>query len=335
VKILITGGAGYLGSLTARALESASHRPVILDSLVSGPRAFVRDRIFYRGDIADRPLLRRILADHTDIEATLHMAGRVDVPESSRLAYAYYRDNLAKSLELFDELVALGKPRVVFSSTAALYAPPSDGFEVTETSALAPMSPYGRTKLAVEMALHDMGGCTALQAVILRYFNPIGSDPDLQSGVHTRNPSHALPRIVQAARGRTDAFTISGTDHPTRDGTGIRDYIPAWDLALAHVQAIERFDEVVATPDSPTTVINLGTGAGVTVRELVRAVENVLGRPVPVRDGPARPGDAVGAYANVEKARALLGWTAERTLEDGIRSEIAWSDRRPTVLGYP
>ena len=317
MKVLVTGGAGYLGSTTAKALEEAGHTPVILDSLLTGPRVFVKDRIFYEGDIADRDLLARIV-----------------VPESVELPYEYYRDNVTKSLELFDQLVKLGKPRVLFSSSASLYATVDD-FEVDENAPLDPPSPYARTKRVMEMALTDMAAATDLRAIMLRYFNPIGSDPDLESGIYAREPSHVLGQLVLAAMGQKDAFTITGTEHPTRDGTGIRDYIHVWDLAQAHVQAVERFDDVLATVDAPSTVINVGTGAGVTVRELVAAFEKVFARPVPLREAPPRPGDAVGAFANVDKAREVLGWTSSLTMEDAIASALAWSAKRESVLGYP
>jgi UDP-glucose 4-epimerase len=333
MKILLTGGAGYIGSITAKALEQAGHVPVILDSLLSGPRAFARDRIMYVGDIADRALLTRIVVDHPDIEATIHMAARVVVPESVEQPYQYYRDNIAKSLELFDQLVALGKPRVLFSSTASVYAMVED-FEVTEEAPLDPPSPYARTKRVVEIALADMAAATDLRAISLRYFNPIGSDPDLESGIYEQEPSHVLGQLVMAAQGLKDAFTITGTGHPTRDGTGIRDYIHVWDLAQAHVAAVERFDQVLDQVEASSTIINVGTGAGVTVRELVAAFENVFGRAVPVRESAPRPGDAVGAYANVDKARGVLGWTSSLALEDAIGSALAWGRKRRHVLGY-
>lgn len=333
MKVLVTGGAGYIGSTTANALEQAGHTPVILDSLLTGPRAFVRDRIFYEGDIADRPLLRRIVDEHPDIGCTIHMAARIVVPESVEKPYEYYRDNVAKSLELFDELTRLGKNRVVFSSSASLYAT-VEGFEVGESSPLDPPSPYARTKRMMEQILADIADATALRAVILRYFNPIGSDPALDTGVYAREPSHVLGQLVLAAQGLKDAFTITGTDLPTRDGTGIRDYIHVWDLAMAHVAAVEKFDHAVEVEGAPSTIINLGTGSGVTVRELVTAFEVVYGKPVPVLEGPSRPGDAVGAFANVDKARTVLGWSSSLTLEDGIESALAWGRRRKDILGY-
>lgn len=333
MKVLVTGGAGYIGSVTAKALEGAGHTPVILDSLLTGPLAFVRDRIFYEGDIADRALLRRIVDEHPDIDATIHMAARIVVPESVEKPYEYYRDNVAKSLELFDELNALGKGRVLFSSSASIYAL-KDDFEVSEGDPLAPTSPYARTKRMMEEVLQDMAPATDLRAIILRYFNPIGSDPDLESGIYAKEPSHVLGQLVMAARGQKDAFTITGTEHPTRDGTGIRDYVHVWDLAKAHVRAVERFDEVIEAAGTPSVVINVGTGSGVTVRELVAAFERVFGHEVPLREAPPRPGDAVGAFANVDRAGQLLDWRTELSLEDAIVSALAWGERRREILGY-
>ena len=262
----------------------------------------MRDRIFYEGDIGDRDLVRRIVDEHPDLDATIHMAARIVVPESVEKPYEYYRDNVAKSLELFDQLVTLGKPRVLFSSSASLYAI-KDDFEVTEDDPLAPTSPYARTKRMIEEVLEDMAVATDLRAIILRYFNPIGSDPDLESGIYAKEPSHVLGQLVMAARGQKDSFTITGTDHPTRDGTGIRDYIHVWDLARAHVRAVERFDQVLAEAGGPSVVINVGRGDGVTVRELVAAFERVFGHDVPITEAPPRPGDAVGAFANVDRSR--------------------------------
>ena len=333
MKVLVTGGAGYIGSTTAKALEEAGHTPVILDSLLTGPRVFVRDRIFYEGDIADRDLLARVFSEHPDIECTIHMAARIIVPESVELPYEYYRDNVAKSLELFDQLVRLGKPRVLFSSSASLYAMVED-FEVDESSPLDPGSPYARTKRVMEMALTDMAAATDLRAIILRYFNPIGSDPDLESGIYVKEPTHVLGQLVMAAQGQKDAFTITGTEHPTRDGTGIRDYIHVWDLAQAHVAAVESFDKVLEAVQAPSTIINVGTGSGVTVRELVASFERVFGKEVPLREAPPRPGDAVGAFANVDKAREVLGWTANLSIDDGIASALAWGRKRKEILGY-
>jgi UDP-glucose 4-epimerase len=333
MKILVTGGAGYIGSITATALEQYGHTPIIMDSLLSGLRVFTRDRIFYEGDIVDRNFIQKIFEEHPDIGCTIHMAARTVVPESVAAPYEYYRDNVAKSLELFDQLGQLGQSRVIFSSSASVYAA-AKSFEVLEDSALDPQSPYARTKQVMEMILADLAASRPLRAIILRYFNPIGSDPYLRSGVYARDPSHVLGQIVMAARGQREAFMVTGTDYPTRDGTGLRDYIHVWDLALAHVRAVERFDEVLQGTGEPTSIINLGTGRGVTVRELISTVERVLGRRVPVRDAPRRPGDVVGSFANVDKARTILNWSTQHSLEDGVRSALEWAAQRKEILGY-
>lgn len=333
MKVLITGGAGYIGSTIAHALLDTGHTPVLLDSLITGPRVFTEDKIFYEGDIVDRALLERIFHEHPDIHSTIHCAALIVVPESVEQPYLYYRENVCKSLELFKNLEELGYPRVVFSSSASIYdAVP--GFKVTETSPLKPSSPYARTKYMMEMVLEDLSKATRLSGIALRYFNPIGADPKLRSGIHVREPSHVLGKMVDVALGKLPEFTITGVNWPTRDGSGIRDYIHVWDLAMAHVKAVEQFDRVIEKVGSPYVVINLGTGHGVTVKELVAAFERVYGRPIPKREAPPRPGDVAGAYANADRALELLGWKAEHSIDQGIASALAWGNKRKEILGY-
>lgn len=332
MKVLVTGGAGYIGSVTATALEAAGHTPIVLDSLVTGPRAFTAGRLFYEGDVADGALLARVVADHSDLFCTIHMAARTSVPESVTRPDLYYRENVVKSLRLVEHLHGLGRPRVVFSSSASVYAPTPD-FEVDEGSPLGPTSPYARTKMITEMMLRDLAAAAQVEALALRYFNPVGSDPDLRTGVYAREPSHVLGQLMLVVTGARDHFVLTGTDHPTRDGTGVRDYVHVWDVARAHVAAVERFDEVVRTAPAKFVVLNVGAGEGVTVRELVAAVERVSGVSIPVREAPARPGDAIGAYANAQRASALMGWSAEHSLDDAIRSALSWTLRRAEVLG--
>ncbi len=334
MKVLITGGAGYIGSTVASALEDGGHTPVIIDSLVTGQRAFTKGRIFYQGDVADKELLGRIFTDHPDVHATIHCAALIVVPESVEQPYLYYRENVCKSLELFKNLGDLGFPRVVFSSSASLYdAVP--GFKVTEASPLNPSSPYARTKHMMEQVLSDLAHATDLRGIALRYFNPIGADPEFRSGIHVKEPSHVLGKLVDTALGKLPEFQITGTDWPTRDGSGIRDYVHVWDLAKAHVAAVERFDAVLSATASPYAVINLGTGDGVTVKELVAAFERVWGSEIAKSEAPPRSGDVAGAYANAERAAELLGWRTEHSIDDGIESSLEWGRRRQEILGYP
>ena len=334
MKILITGGAGYIGSTVASALEDAGHIPVILDSLVTGRKEFTAGRIFYQGDIVDRPLLEKVFREHADIYATIHCAALIVVPESTTRPYEYYRENVGKSLELFYTLQQLGYKRVVFSSSAAIYDT-VEGFMVNEESPLKPCNPYARTKYMMEMVLKDFCSAYGMQGIALRYFNPIGADPQMRSGLQLEEPSHALGKLVEVQMGRLPEFVITGTDYPTRDGTGIRDYLHVWDLAQAHVAAVTDFENVFALAGNPPDnylVINLGTGQGVTVRELVTAFEKVIGQPINKREGARRPGDSVGSYANADTAKRLLGWQAKFSIEQGIADALRWGKLRPQRL---
>jgi len=336
MKVLVTGGAGYIGSTICSALLDYGHTPIILDSLVTGQEVFTRNRIFYHGDIADQDLVKQIFKDHPDIFATIHCAALIVVPESVSKPYEYYHENVVKSMDFFYLLADLGYPHLVFSSSAAIYDV-VPGFMVTEASPLSPNSPYSRTKYMMEMVLKDFCHAYGLQGIALRYFNPIGADPLMRTGLHIKDPSHILGRLVAVARGEAEKFHITGTDWPTRDGTGIRDYIHVWDLALAHIKAVERFDAVIATdasPEMPYSVINLGTGRGVTVREMISAFERVFGQKIPKTDMPPRPGDVAGAYANADKALELLDWKAEKSIETGIADALKWGDLRDQILGW-
>jgi UDP-glucose 4-epimerase len=336
MKVLITGGAGYIGSTICSALKDHGHTPIILDSLVTGREEFTKGHIFYQADIADQDAVRQVFTDHPDIAATIHCAALIVVPESVSRPYDYYRENVVKSMTFFRQLSELGHPRVVFSSSASFYDIVPD-FMVTEESPLAPNSPYSRTKYMMEMILQDFAHAYELKAIALRYFNPIGSDPQMRSGMHIWKPSHILGKLVDVAMGEDPVFNITGVDWPTRDGTGIRDYVHVWDLALAHVKAVEKFDQVIdaaADPDTPYVVINLGTGKGVTVRELVTAFEKVYGKEINKVEKPPRPGDVAGAYANADKAKKLLDWEAEQSIEQGIADALKWGKIREQILDF-
>ena len=336
MKILVTGGAGYIGSTICSALEDSGHTPIILDSLVTGRGEFTRGRIFYQNDIADVAAVEKIFEDHPDIYATIHCAALIVVPESVEKPYEYYLENVMKSLVLFNTLKRLGCKRVVFSSSAAIYDV-VPGYMVTEDSPLNPSSPYSRTKYMMEMILRDFCYSYGMEGIALRYFNPIGADPKMRSGIHIKNPTHVLGKLTDVAIGKLPVFEITGIDWPTRDGTGIRDYVHVWDLARAHVIAVENFNQAFERANLTTNrylVINLGTGKGVTVRELVTAFEKVYGLSVNKRETPPRPGDVAGSYANADTALRLLGWKAELPIERGIEDALKWAKLRSTILPY-
>lgn len=336
MKFLITGGAGYIGSTVASALLDEGHTPIILDSLVTGREEFTKGRIFYQADIADREVLTQIFSDHPEIKACLHCAALIVVPESVAEPYLYYRENVAKSLELFMNLHTQGCNKVVFSSSASIYAP-VPGFMVTEESPLLPSSPYARTKYMMEMVLSDFCTSYGMQGIALRYFNPIGADPKMRSGVHVKEPSHVVGKLVETALGINPEFHITGTEYETRDGTGIRDYIHIWDLARAHVLGLTDFEAVferAGNPEGNYLVINLGTGFGVTVRELVTAFEKIYGKTIQKRDMPPRPGDVAGAFANADTALRLLKWKAELPIEQGISDALKWGELRSHILHW-
>ena len=329
MKILVTGGAGYIGSTICSALEDHGHVPVVLDSLITGRVEFTRGRIFYHGDVADDALLEQVFQEHPDIICTIHCAALIVVPDSVAHPFEYYRENVAKSLQLFHSLGRLGCRRVVFSSSASIYDD-VPGFMVTEAAPLNPRSPYARTKYMMEMILQDFCAAYGMQGIALRYFNPIGADPMMRSGPYMPNPSHVLGKLVSVAQGREPVFNITGVDWPTRDGSGIRDYIHVWDLAQAHVQAMEQFSEAFARAGTGTSylVINLGTGNGVTVKELVQAFEQVYQRPVAKSEAPPRPGDVAGSFANADTAKRLIGWQATHPITDGIADALKWDAMR-------
>ena len=331
MKILITGGAGYIGSTIASALEDKGHTPVILDSLISGRKEFTLQRIFYRGDIADGTLLARIFSENPDITCTIHCAGLTIVSDSVEQPYEYYQENVAKSVQLFKNLQSLGCRDIVFSSSASVYDDAID-LVVTESTPLNPRSPYARTKYMIEMILQDFCATYDMRGIALRYFNPIGADPQMRSGGYVENPSHVLGKLVSVASGREPVFKVTGVNWKTRDGSGIRDYIHVWDLALAHVQAVEQLDKVFDLVDSPYTVINIGTGKGVTVLELVAAFERVYGCSVNQEIALSRPGDIVGAYASVDTALQLIGWKAEKSIDEGIADALKWDSIKETRL---
>jgi UDP-glucose 4-epimerase len=328
VKVLITGGAGYIGSTVAWACVDAGITPVILDSLVTGRREFAAGLYFYQGDIADGELVDRVYAEHPEIEAVVHCAALIVVPESVSDPVHYYQANVVKSLSFVQHMIRNGCRRLLFSSSASIYLPAPDG-SVDEDSPIGPASPYARTKAVCEGMFADIAGAEPIRVLSLRYFNPIGADPQLRTGLQTRYPTHALGKLIEASESG-QPFQITGTDYPTRDGSGIRDYIHVSDLATAHLAALNKFDDALGHASS--IAINLGTGTGTTVRELVAAFNSVVPRPVSAVDAPRRPGDSPGGYTRSDRAKRLLGWQAKLTIAEGIEDSLRWAAVRDQVL---
>lgn len=319
VKILVTGGAGYIGATIAAAAADAGDAPVILDDFSRGRREFTKDYATYAGDIADPAAYEQVFRDHPQIDLVVHCAARTVVDESIAEPLAYYRENLAKTV-LMLELLARRCTRVIFSSSASVYGS-ADTAVVTEAAPLRPASPYAWTKAATEQLLADLATAGHATALCLRYFNPIGSDPQLRCGPRDPAPTHVLGRLLTAAR--TGApFIINGCDWPTRDGTPMRDFVHVWDVAQAHVLLAHQWDG-----DPSFDVFNLGTGTGTTVRELAHIVAEVTGQKLDIRCGPRRPGDTAGCYADTSRARELVGWQAGYSVTDAVQDAQRWQHR--------
>jgi UDP-glucose 4-epimerase len=318
----------YIGSTIASACLDSGIVPVILDSLVTGRREFTKGRLFYEGDIGNDDLIDEIFADHPDIFAVVHCAALIVVPDSVANPLRYYGCNVVRSLEMVGHLLRNGCSRLLFSSSAAIYGPAEDS-SVDENSIILPVSPYARTKAVCEAMFADIAAAGSIRVLSLRYFNPIGADPKMRTGLQLARPSHALGKLIQASEEGT-AFSITGTDYPTRDGSGIRDYIHVWDLAAAHVAALRKFDSVLGTANS--VPVNLGTGSGTTVRELVQAFNRVTDKPVRAIEAPRRPGDSTGAFSRSDRARRLLGWTPQYSIEEGIEHSLRWASLRDRIL---
>jgi len=320
MKILVTGGAGYIGSHACRALAAAGHLPVTFDNLSKGRRAAVRWGPFEAGDILDRDRLDAVFAAHAP-GAVMHFAGAIEVAESVTNPGKYWRNNTAGSLMLAEAMVAAGCGRIVFSSTCAVYDEAAGGAgDLTEESPLGPVSPYASSKRAAEALLGDFSRGHGLQAVILRYFNVAGAAPGEGIGQRHRNATHIIPRLLVALEGGVPEMVINGGDYPTPDGTCVRDYIHVTDLATAHVAGLERL-----AGGQGGRVYNLGTGRGASVREVIETAMTVTGRQAPIRVGPRRAGDAVRLVSGSARARDELGWVPENSdLETILADAWAW-----------
>jgi len=321
MRILVTGGAGYIGSVTTATLLARGHDVVVLDDLRTGHRAAVPDgATFVHADVADRTVVETTLAAH-DADAIVHFAASSLVGESMRDPMAYFGNNAAGSIHLLEAARAVGVDRFVFSSTAALYGTPDD-VPIPETAELRPESVYGASKLAVERVLDWLSRTTPFGAIALRYFNAAGATDAL--GEDHRPETHLVPIVLQAAAGRRDEVRIYGDDYPTPDGTAIRDYVHVADLAEAHALAVE-----AATPGR-FEAYNLGSGVGYSVREVIDTVREVTDRDVPSRVDARRAGDPPRLVADASKVAAALGWAPRHSdLHAIVASAWAWHQAHP------
>jgi UDP-arabinose 4-epimerase len=315
VSVLIVGGAGFIGSQTAKHLAAAGLEPVVLDNLSSGHRWALRWGPFEEAELADRAALERALERHA-VTAVIHFAGFIQVGESVRDPRKYFHNNVAATLGLLDALLARGVRDVVFSSSAAVYGAPVR-VPLDEAHPIAPLSPYGDSKAFVERALRWYGEAYGLRWAALRYFNAAGADPAGELGEDHPAESHLIPLALEAALGGAP-LSVFGTDYPTPDGTAIRDYVHVADLADAHVLALRHL-----ASGGASFAANVGTGRGHSVREVIASVERVSGRPVARREVARREGDAPELVADPRRIQALLGWRP-RHAELDVMVEHAW-----------
>jgi UDP-arabinose 4-epimerase len=300
VSVLIVGGAGFIGSQTAKHVAAAGLSPVVFDNLSSGHRWALRWGAFEEGDLADRAALDRVLAKHA-VSAVIHFASFIQVGESVRDPRKYFQNNVVATLTLLDALVAAGVRDVVFSSSAAVYGAPVR-VPLDEGHPVDPLSPYGDSKMFVERVLRWYGDAYGMRWVALRYFNAAGADPDGELGEEHESESHLIPLAIAAATGGAP-LSVFGTDYPTPDGTAIRDYVHVADLADAHVLALRHL-----AGGGASFAANVGTGQGHSVREVITAVERIAGRPVARREVARRAGDSPELVADPRKIAATLGW---------------------------
>ncbi|HLL28303.1 MAG TPA: UDP-glucose 4-epimerase GalE [Xanthobacteraceae bacterium] len=319
MAVLVTGGAGYIGSHMALALVDAGEEVVVLDDLSTGfARAVHSKARFVEGDVADEALVLRLIAEH-GIDAVIHFAARIVVPDSVADPLGYYLANTVKSRALMAATIAAGVRRFVFSSTAAVYGMPAEN-PVSENAPTTPISPYGTSKLMTEWMLRDAGAAHGLNCVALRYFNVAGADPAGRSGQSTPNATHLIKVACETALGKRNRMEVFGTDYPTADGTCVRDYIHVTDLVAAHLEALKHL-----RAGGGSLTLNCGYGRGYSVLEVIDTVKRLSGKDFPVFYAPRRPGDPAAIVARADRVRAELGWQPKLdNLSTIVTHALAW-----------
>ena len=329
MRVLVTGGAGYIGSHTAKALARAGVEPVVLDNLSEGHRWAVKWGPFVNADVSDADAVRRTVLDYR-IEAVVHFAASAYVGESVLNPQKYFHNNAANGLKLLDVLLEAGVQAIVFSSTCAVYGNPVR-VPISEDFATKPVNPYGESKLFFERVLFWYGQRYGMKWLSLRYFNAAGADPDAELGEAHAPETHLIPLVIEAALAQQPHVEVFGTDYPTPDGSAIRDYVHVSDLAEAHVRGLQYL-----LSSGQSCVLNLGTGKGHSVRQLIHAVERVSGRTVPVREGPRRPGDPPILVADAVRASETLGWAPRYSgLDSIIQTALKWRKGGLAGIGAP
>ena len=322
MKILVTGGAGYIGSHVVKALGEAGHEIVVFDNLSTGHEWAVLSGLLCRGDLADRAVILDALRVFRP-EAVMHFAASIQVEESVREPLAYYRNNVINTLNLLEAMRDAGVRRLIYSSTAAVYGIP-EKIPVGETTLLNPINPYGASKVMIEHVLADLAAATDFRYVALRYFNVAGADPEGRIGQSYREATHLITRALKTAKGEYPKLSVYGTDYPTPDGTCVRDYIHVNDLAAAHLLALARLTET-----GRTETMNCGYGHGYSVREVVGCARKVTGVAFPVEEVGRRAGDPPALVADSRRIRELTGWQPRHDdLEFIIRTAWAWERKQ-------
>lgn len=327
MKVLVTGGAGYIGSHMVDMLVRGGYEVVIYDSLVTGHRSAIHPQAtFVQGDLLDQAKVRQLFADH-QFDGIFHFASYIVVPESMAKPFKYLRDNYVAAANLLEAATEHGVKRFILSSTAALFDQP-ETMPIKETERVIPGSPYGESKAMIERLLHWMDKIYGLKYCCLRYFNAAGAHPDGHIGEDHQPESHLIPIVLQVALGQRDSVTIFGDDYPTSDGTAVRDYIHIYDLAAAHILAFE------ALADGRSRYYNLGNGRGYSVKEVVETARAVTGHPIPVTMGPRRPGDLAVLVADSTTIQEELGWEPRfPELRQIIETAWNWHVRHPHGYG--
>lgn len=325
MTVLITGGAGYIGSITTRLIRSTGRGVVVLDTLENGHRKAVGDAPFVQGDIADTDLVERVCREH-GVDEVIHFAAYKAVGESMENPTKYFQNNVTGSQRLFDALTRVGIDRIVFSSTAAVYGTPAT-VPVRESDPLSCESVYAETKLMIERTLGWYSKTTNMRSVVLRYFNAAGATEDSELGEDWRHSQNLIPHVMKALLGHSPALKVFGNDFPTPDGTGVRDYIHVEDLAQAHVSALDHLAR-----GGHSITCNVGTGFGTSVMQIIEATERVTGKKVPYEIVARRAGDPAECYADAGLIHRSFSWSPTKTLDDIIRTAYNWHSSHP--LGH-